>query len=119
MVNRRSGKAATDFEVKTNIFTNTVELITTLGALFPRGGPVPDPVHISQRLVNRRSGKAATDFEVKTNIFMENGQPRVYLLQVLSCYLAVSCPPPGLKLFLSSSLLLSSLELSDTKVYEP
>ena len=26
------------------IFRNTVELIPTLGALFPRGGPVQDPV---------------------------------------------------------------------------
>ena len=54
----------------------TVELIHTLGALFPRGGPVQDPV---PTLPPAPAGVART----------------------------------------SSSLLLSSLELSDTEVYEP
>ena len=36
---------------------NTVELISTLGALFPRGGPVQDSVLTRVREAKRRSGR--------------------------------------------------------------
>ena len=56
---------------------NTVELIYTLAALWPRGGPVQDSV------------------------------------------ITPACPETASVSSLSSDLLLSSLELSDTRVYEP
>ena len=37
-------------------------------------------------------GQGREDRMSSSNIFMENGQPRVYLVQVLSCCLALGCP---------------------------